>query len=59
MTSGSRRGSSARFDAPADGHSFRMIAPDGHEAARWAKPIVVQNWFEELKANVPAGGAGK
>jgi hypothetical protein len=29
-----------------------MVAPDGHRAARWTKPILVLNWLEELKARL-------
>ena len=49
-------GTQRTYDVSRDGQRFLMIT-DGGEAAGNASPagmILVQNWFEEMKARVPA-----
>jgi serine/threonine-protein kinase len=42
------------YDVSADGQRFLMLKPSDEEPAP-TQIIVVQNWFEELKARVPTG----
>ncbi len=41
------------YDIAADGQRFLMIKAD--DSARLPQLVLVQNWFEELKAQVPTG----
>jgi hypothetical protein len=45
------------FDTMPDGRILGVIAAGQSQSAAWAVPQiqVVLNWFEELKARVPAG----
>jgi hypothetical protein len=44
--------SSRTYDLSADGSRFLMVKQG--DASRPSSIVVVQNWFEELKARVPA-----
>jgi len=41
------------YDVSADGQRFVMVRADEQAAARVSQMVLVQNWFEELKARVP------
>ncbi len=45
----------AQYDVTADGQRFLMLAPSPGTDTSVARPhvVVVENWFEELKARVP------
>ena len=49
-------GTTARsFDITPDGRRFLMIKESGDDDAVPPQMVVVQKWFDELKALVPAG----
>ena len=45
------------YDVSADGQRFLMVKPKERPPSPVTQLVLVQNWFEELKAKVPAGGA--
>ena len=45
------------YDVSADGRRFLMVKPVERPPSPVRELVLVQNWFEELKAKVPAGGA--
>jgi serine/threonine-protein kinase len=47
------------YDVTADGQRFLMVKPVQRPPSPVTQLVLVQNWFEELKAKVPAGEAGK
>jgi hypothetical protein len=46
------------YDVSRDGQRFLVVEVNDEERAP-RRFHLVQNWFEELKAKVPTGGAGK
>jgi len=45
------------YDVTPDGQRFLMIKPVQRPPSPVSQMVMVQNWFEELKAKVPVGGA--
>jgi Tol biopolymer transport system component len=45
------------YDVTPDGQRFLMVKPVQRPPSPVRQMVMVQNWFEELKAEVPAGGA--
>jgi serine/threonine-protein kinase len=50
-------GKARHYDLSLDGQRFLMVKLDQRKATPVTEMVLVQNWFEELKAKVPAGGA--
>jgi serine/threonine-protein kinase len=48
-------GTNRTYDVSPDGQRFLMIKLNSNDAPAAAGMVLVQNWFEELKAKVPAG----
>jgi hypothetical protein len=54
------RGPGRQYDVSGDGSSFLVFQEQPGPAPAPVTHInLIQNWFEELKAKVTAGGAGK
>jgi serine/threonine-protein kinase len=51
------QGSTRGYDVSPDGRRFLMVRPKVRPPSPVTQLVLVQNWFEELKAKVPAGGA--